>query len=170
MRPVDEIYGCAPVQVGVPPRDGVWCMNTSGPMKGSLGTGESVFPLEVKVVDGHALRTVLRVPVAAGALDRMQAPSPRDPNHGNYIELDAELAPDGASITIREKAQPETKCAAALASTRQPDLAPILASAGKMIELACRSRGKYVWRGDRFLREETQRAPGAHPGSTGVAP
>jgi len=166
--PLQEIYGCDPVRVGVPLRDGVWCLNTSGPMKGSLGSGESVFPLEVKIVEGHVLRTVLRVPIAAGALDRMEAPRPDDPNQGNYIQLDAQLARDGSSITIREKAQPETKCAAALARTPQPDLAPVLANARRMVELACRSRGRYVWRGDRFVRDEIPSAAGAPVRSTGV--
>lgn len=152
-----RIAGCSPVAVGAPTRDGLWCIGNAGPMKGSFDTGESLFPLTVWVAEAHRLRAVLELPVAAGALDRLDLDVTGDPNQGNYILLAATLAPDSASITLSEKDHPNAKCAAVLAAHASKDLE----KHRRVIQAACNAVGTYVWRGDRFVRVAPAKKPGA---------
>ena len=133
-------------------------------MAESFSSGESVFPLTVRVVEGHALRNVFEVPISAGALDRdLIDEDQADPNEGSYILLEGHLASDGGSIVVREKDHPKAKCAAVLAEHAEP----ALAKHRKMIQAACRSVGTYVWRGNRFVRGAAPVAPGPAPTPTG---
>jgi hypothetical protein len=144
-----RIGGCEAVKVGMPSRDALWCLGGSGPMAGSFDSGESLFPLTVRIAEGHALRNVLELPIAAGALSRdFDDDDKADPNEGNYILLEARLAPDGSTVTVQEKVHPKAKCAAVVAE----HTALRLVKHRKVVEAACRSVGTYVWRGNRFVR------------------
>jgi hypothetical protein len=125
-------------------------------MEGSLPGGESLFPLVVAFVDGKTLRVALRVPVAAGPLDREMPADENDPNGGNYVQLDAALSVDGLHLSVRDR--PGAGCRERLAEYRKanvsaPNLKGILTPHIRLMEAACRSRGEYTWQGDRFTRD-----------------
>lgn len=143
---VDRVYACFTAQLGVPARDGLVC-EQGGPMKGSLDSGESLFPLTLYVVDGKKLREVLEVPIAAGPLDREAPPDPKDPKRGQYVRLEAVVAPSGARVDVRELTDATANCAASLAAV--PKDAPRIA---RMVRVACASVGVYTWDGSRFTK------------------
>jgi hypothetical protein len=150
-----SLFGCRAVRVGAPPRDGLFCPG-GPPMEGSLPGGESLFPLVVAFVDGKTLRVALRVPLAAGPLDREMPPEENDPSGGNYVQLDAVLSTDGLHLSVRDR--PGAGCLERLAEYRKdnlsdPNLKGILTPHIRVMEAACRSRGEYTWQGDRFTRD-----------------
>ena len=146
----DQLFGCFVVKLGAPQRDAAWCTKSKGPMKGSAGTGESMFPLEVWAPapsqgSARTMRLVLQIPLSAGALDLFEPPAPDDPDEGRYVALAATLSKDGKSIVVAEKPAPARRCADAMKVSDN-------AKMRKMVETACRSIGTYTWRGDRFVR------------------
>ena len=147
---VDRLYGCEVVTVGKPARDGLFCA-MGAPMKGSVPTGESLFPVTVWAADGKKLRVAFEAPIAAGALD-CDSVEPGVAGGGcKYVQLEAELTADGTTIAVRESAVPAEGCAHALAEYKGANLA----RHRSVIQTACRSIGSYVWRGDRFVRAPT---------------
>jgi hypothetical protein len=152
-----EVGACRAVRVGAPLRDGLLC--TGGPpMEGSIfGWGESLFPLLLVAAEGGKLRVLLRVPFAAGPEDQLEPVSPTDPNQGNYLQLAADLAPDGTHLSIHDR--PGNGCAEELKQMRDENAKGewkgVFTPHIKVVERACRSRGTYVWRGGRFLRAGT---------------
>jgi hypothetical protein len=156
----DRLYGCNVVTLGAPPREGLFC-NGGPPMKGSLPSGHSLFPLTVWVVEKHALRIVLEVPIAAGPLDREEPFDSSDPNRGNYINLEPTLRSGGTEIEIREASDPKASCAAALAANADSP------KHRQVIQAACRSAGRWTWRDGRFVREAVAPQPTSARGSSG---
>jgi len=115
-------------------------------MKGSLPTGESLFPLTVWLLEGQKLRLALEAPIAAGPLDREAPPAAGDVNQGMYIHLDAAVDASGNALEIRER--PGAECAQILASLARDHLS----SQRKVVEIACRARGRYFLRNGSFGR------------------
>lgn len=142
---VDRVYGCRVTTLGDPARDGLVC-ELGAPMKGSLDSGESVFPLTLWVVEGRRLREVLQVPLAAGPLDREAPPRPGDPREGQYVRLDVVLDTTGTRVEVRERSR--ATCASSLADV--PKDAPRIA---KMVRVACDAVGVYTWDTGKFVKE-----------------
>jgi hypothetical protein len=150
----NSLFGCHAAKLGSPAREGLVCPG-GPPMEGSLPGGESLFPLVLVYADGKTLRVALRVAIAAGPLDRMGPADESDPDEGNYVQLDAVVSADGMHVSIRDR--PAAGCRERLAEYRKknegPDLKGILTPHICVMEAACRSRGEYTWRGDRFTRD-----------------
>jgi hypothetical protein len=85
----------------------------------------------------------------------VRPPDDGDPNEGNYVQLYATVSTDGRRVSIRDR--PDAACRERLAEYRArnqgPDLKGILTPHIRVMEAACRSRGDYTWRGDRFTRD-----------------
>jgi hypothetical protein len=144
---------CSVVRVGRPIQEALLCIGGE-PMEGSAPGGESVFPLLVAVPEKGKLHIALRVPISAGPEDRLGPAEPSDPNHGQYVELEATVAPDGMRLSIRE--HPGAGCAETLRryreiNTKDSEQKGVLGPHIAMVERACRSRGTYMWQGGRFV-------------------
>ncbi len=135
-----ESYGCIAVSVGVPPRDGLLCRGGSG-AEGSQRDGFDVFVAIIAVADQGRLRTVLRVPHAAGPEDLLDD-TPREVV--NYINLDVAVESEGRVVTVTER--PGAKCAKRLAD---PDA---IGPYRVVVTRACSGRGRYEWKKGRFVR------------------
>ena len=151
-RTAGELTGCAAVKVGAPPREALLCSG-GPPMEGSLASGQSLFPVIIAFAESGKLEVALRVPLAAGPQDKM-GPSPDDPDHGNYLQLTASLSPDGMHLSVQDR--PGGGCAERLQSFRDQNrsgpLKAVLTPQIRVVEVACRSRGEYSWRGGGFSR------------------
>jgi hypothetical protein len=138
---LERLGACREVHVGAPAREALLCVG-GPPMAASFASGESVFPLIIAIAEKGKARAVLQIPIAAGALDRL------GPNDSNYLDLTADLDQAGTVLTVSE--QPKAGCAERVAAHR--------AIGGlerhiRMIELACRSRGRWVWHDASFVHE-----------------
>jgi hypothetical protein len=133
-------YSCEPMTVGSPPRDGILCLGHSAPDL-SLQGGVSTFLAIIAIADRGRLRTVLRVPFAAGPAD-LEANMSRE--EANYIRLDVKVDTGGKAVTITDR--PEAICAQRIKDAA--DGGPYLT----VIKVACSSRGRYVWSAGRFQR------------------
>jgi hypothetical protein len=134
---------CEEIRFYVPPRAALACTK-GGPMEGSSSSGESLYALDIIVVDGGRARRALHVPIAAGPLDREAPPREDDPNEGNYIQLAMDVDAANGAIVLREKGP--RACTEALVRVKA------YARTLRVTSAACAARGRYVWRGDRFVR------------------
>jgi hypothetical protein len=149
-----EYDGCSEIAVGSPKRPALMC--TGGPvMAASLLTGESLFPLRIAVPEGHAMRSVLEVPLSAGPLDPMTIDENDDPA---YLRLEHTLDPTGTVIELREVAGQRSSCADVLRPRPRAvsglDESSSLPTPKMLIvmRVLCRAKGRYEWRGRSFVR------------------
>jgi hypothetical protein len=138
-QPPETTGACHEVKLGPSGSDGLFCQ-MGAPMRSSLPSGHSVFALDVFVVDQGVLKSVLRVPMAAGPMDQEESPQTY------YVKLEVALE-SPTRIVIRDPAT--NGCSAVQAETKkQQDT-----RTGSMVSLACTSKGAYTWRNGRFMKD-----------------
>ena len=138
------------LRVGVPVRDAVLCTTLDNPLR--LNDGRSLVVGEVLVADGGKLRRVLRIPIGAGRSD-IEAPCrPGRCRRPYYVKVDLAVSDGGATIVVRDSADPAESCATAAERRKLVvDMPPRFASQTRDLEqMACDARGVYRWRGHAF--------------------
>jgi hypothetical protein len=132
---------CDPVRVGTPARDALHCVETS-PGQGSLPLGVSVFWATLVEVRGGRTRELWRGPLVAGPLDPEFEEG--DPDQGEYIRLSMSIGNGGTVLVVSDTIR--HTCADRLAEYRDWQ------QGTRVLQVVCRARGRYVWRGDAFVR------------------
>jgi hypothetical protein len=150
-----DTYECVPVVVGIPPRDGLLCRDGVA-AEGSRADGFDVFVAIIAIADHGRLRTVLRVPFAAGPED-LEGDMSRQ--SADYVRLDVEVAGKGRVVTIRDT--PEGRCGEIIRKhVEDPRYQAV-------VRRACSGTGRYEWARQRFVRVTPgcgrTRRPGVNP-------
>jgi hypothetical protein len=112
---------------GLPPAAGLVCETHTGPPS---RTTASVYRLE-----GRNLRRVWKGVVGTWA---------------NWLELTVLLSPDGATLTVQDRAP--NACEAAISEFEAKESHGIRGNFGGVLREGCAGRGAYSWQNDRYLR------------------
>jgi hypothetical protein len=157
-RAIDLWSDCEAITVGKPSREALLC---KGPPEVPDGVrperfgGQSIFRLTVVYADQKVARIALDVPYAAGPEDNEFGSYRQnyEPDSGKYISLVQTLASDGMSLTLGER--PRATCAKRLADAQarnESEGIKGVTAAIHAMKIACSSRGRYEWRGGKFVR------------------
>lgn len=141
---VDALGACHEAKVGSPARDALICVH-GAPLEVMPG-GPSTFPLYVLTVEKKLAHFALKIPIAAGPMDRIDLDMPDDPDDGMYVVLDWALDPSGTQLVVRQRA--DQTCAKALADFKDPDLLQLR----RAVQKACGSIGTWEWRDKGFVK------------------